>query len=133
MHRANQDSGSTATLPKVKNNQIKANYQNRRMIGIKGPDSAMHLRTMSHAGNDLHELFKFLLGHRLVVITGVIFKTGVFPHPPSSGLQGLDPPTNIKSYEIHSIYPSLLHVYYLPHQRKNLLFLGSNQPRIPAS
>src|SRR3954470_23059447 len=103
MHRANQDSGSAATSLRVKSNQVIANYQNRRMIGIKGPDSAMHLRTMSHAGNDLHELFKFLLGHRLVVIAGVVFKTGVFPHPPSSVLQGLDPPTNIKSYETHSI------------------------------
>src|SRR3954468_11211523 len=99
------------------------------MIDIKGADSAMHLCTMSHTGNDLHELFKFFLGHRMVVVTSTVLKTRVLPHPPSSGLQRLDPPTNIKRYEIHSIQSFLLHAHDLPHQRYNLLLLGSNQLR----
>src|SRR4051812_8129825 len=103
MHRTNQDSGSAATSLRVKSSQVIASYQNRRVIGIKGPNSAMHLRTMGHAGNDLHKLLKFLLRHRLVVVAGAVLRTGVLPHPSGSGLQGLDPPTNVKSYEIHSV------------------------------
>src|ERR1041385_817055 len=86
-----------------KTSQVKANHQSWRTVNIKRPDSARHLRTMSHASNDFHELFKFFLRHCRVVIAGVIINPCVLPHPPSSGLQGLNSPTNKKSNKIHSI------------------------------
>src|ERR1041385_9558372 len=86
-----------------KTSQVKANHESRRTFNIKRPDSARHLRTMSHAGNDLHELLKFFLRHRRVIIAGVIVNSCVLPHPPSSGLQRLNSPTDEKSNKIHGV------------------------------
>ena len=63
----------------------------------------MHLRTMGHASDDLHELVELLLVHRFVAVAGGIFQPGVLPHLLDSGLQGLDPPTYEEGDEVHGV------------------------------
>ena len=90
-------------IKKTKTSQVKEDYQNWRTASIKRPNSAGHLCTMGHTGNDLHKLLKLFLIHRRVVIASVIFKPSILPQPPSSGLKWLNSPTNKKSDKIHSI------------------------------